>query len=149
MGNFDFVRVALPALHPDAARAESYLTTDPRSACFYSRRTIEELVRHLFDVIGLAAPYKDDLSARVNDAAFKARTGNGINAKLNLIRKLGNTAVHDPRPNGLVTPGRLFESPYTDHAPTGPDRVFPEPDVEVIYKILRSVRATALPADVA
>lgn len=29
------------------------------------------------------------------DAAFKARTVNGINQKLNLIRKAGNAAVHD------------------------------------------------------
>lgn len=37
MSNVDFVRGALPALHPDRVRAESYLAIDPRSAC-YSRR---------------------------------------------------------------------------------------------------------------
>src|SRR5690349_8403490 len=97
-GNFGFLHQTLPSVHDDCRRAESYLTTDPRSACFYSRRAVEELVAHLYDVLALPVPYKDDLAARTNDAAFKAVTGNGINAKLNLIRKLGNTAVHDLKP---------------------------------------------------
>ena len=42
-----------------------------------------------------------------------------------------------------MEPGRLFESPYTDHAPTGPDTVFPEPDFKVIVEILGRVRRTA------
>jgi type I restriction enzyme R subunit len=59
---------------------------------------VEVLVGHLYDVLGLAEPYRNDLKAHINDAAFKARTGNGINRKLELIRNLGNTAVHDTRP---------------------------------------------------
>lgn len=98
VGNFDFVRVTLPSVHADCAKAESYLASDPRSACFYGRRAVEVLVGDLFDVLGLKRPYRDDLAARTNDAAFKAATGNGINQKLNLIRKLGNTAVHEVRP---------------------------------------------------
>ncbi|MFC9519191.1 DEAD/DEAH box helicase family protein [Nocardiaceae bacterium NPDC056970] len=98
MGNFDFIRAEWPAIHDDCARAESYLPSDPRSACFYSRRAVEVLVTHLFDVLDLPTPYKDDLAARVNFPEFKAKTGNGINQKLNLLRKLGNTAVHDTKP---------------------------------------------------
>ncbi|WP_182376738.1 DEAD/DEAH box helicase family protein [Nocardioides sp. WS12] len=98
MGNFDFVRQTLPSLHDDCGRAESYLASDPRSACFYSRRAVEELVGHLYDLLSLPVPYQPDLAARINAAEFKARTGTGINQKLNLIRKLGNTAVHEVRP---------------------------------------------------
>jgi type I restriction enzyme R subunit len=98
MSNFRFVRDTLPSVDADCARAESYLASDPRSACFYSRRAVEVLVGHLYDVLGLPLPYKDDLAARINDAAFKAKTGTGITQKLNLIRKLGNTAVHELRP---------------------------------------------------
>ncbi len=46
MGNFDFVKPTLPNVHPDCSRAESYLSKDPRSACIYSRRAVERLVRH-------------------------------------------------------------------------------------------------------
>ncbi|GAA4808870.1 DEAD/DEAH box helicase family protein [Tomitella cavernea] len=98
MGNFDFLAAPWPAIHEDCARAESYLTTDPRSACIYSRRAAELLVGYLYDLRGLAAPYKDDLAARINQPEFKALTGNGINQKLNLLRKLGNTAVHAETP---------------------------------------------------
>ncbi len=98
MGNFDFVKVALPSVHADCGRAESYLAHDPRAACIYSRRAIEVLLGRLYDVLGLRRPYKDDLDARINDAAFKAICGPAITQKLNLIRRTGNDAVHDLRP---------------------------------------------------
>ncbi|MDO8730989.1 MAG: DEAD/DEAH box helicase family protein [Actinomycetota bacterium] len=97
-GNFDFVQSTLPALHVDCVRAESYGSSDPRSACFYSRRAVEELVAYLYDLLSLPLPYKDDLAARINDAAFSSKVGAGIAQKLNLIRKLGNAAVHDNKP---------------------------------------------------
>jgi type I restriction enzyme R subunit len=99
MSNFAFLqKVHWPEMHADCARAESYAASDPRSACFYSRRAVEHLVNYLYDVLALPLPYQDDLSARINDAKFKAKTGAGIAAKLNLIRKLGNHAVHDHKP---------------------------------------------------
>lgn len=47
--------------------------------------------------------------------------------------------------NGVMEPRRLFESPYTDRAPTGPDYLFPDADVEVIVDILHAVKAHAVP----
>ena len=99
MTNFAFLKsVGWPETHADCARAESYALSDPRSACFYSRRASEHLVDYLYDVLGLPVPYQNDLSARINDAGFKAKAGMGIATKLNLIRKLGNHAVHDQKP---------------------------------------------------
>ncbi|CAA9446944.1 MAG: Type I restriction-modification system, DNA-methyltransferase subunit M [uncultured Pseudonocardia sp.] len=51
--------------------------------------------------------------------------------------------------NGVVEPGRLFESPYTDHAPTGPDALFSGSDVDRLVDILREVKDRAVPGDVA
>ncbi|WP_040282181.1 DEAD/DEAH box helicase family protein [Tessaracoccus massiliensis] len=51
--------------------------------------------------------------------------------------------------NGVMDSGRLFESPFTDHAPTGPDFLFPEAEVMGIVDILRSIRETAEPPVVA
>lgn len=96
--NFDFIKSVWPQTHADCARAESYLATDPRSACFYARRAAEQLVGLVYDVERLPVPYKDDLSARINEAAFRTKVGVGIAQKLNLIRKLGNRAVHDVQP---------------------------------------------------
>ena len=98
MSNFDFAKTSLPAVHADCVRAESYLSSDPAAACFYSRRAIEQLVGHLYDVMDLRTPYQNDLAARINDAAFKAKVGTGIAQKLNLIRRVGNTAAHEGRP---------------------------------------------------
>ncbi len=97
MGNFDFVRQTLPSLHDDCVRAESYLASDPRSACFYSRRVVEELVGYLYDVLSLPVPYCNDLAAKISDAAFKARVPQGITQKLTAIRRVANSAVHENR----------------------------------------------------
>ncbi len=47
---------------------------------------------------------------------------------------------------GVMTPGRLYESPYTDHAPTGPDVLFPDQDITVIVETLHHVKQHAQPA---
>ncbi|TKJ19921.1 DEAD/DEAH box helicase family protein [Blastococcus sp. CCUG 61487] len=98
MSNFGFLRAEWPAVHADCVQAESYLTTDPRSACFYARRAVEQLVAHIYAVDRLPIPYRDDLAARIADPAFGRRVPLGVTNKLTLIRKLGNTAVHDQRP---------------------------------------------------
>ncbi len=98
MSNFSFAKASLPSVHADCVKAESYLSSDPAAACFYSRRAVEQLVGYLYDVLGLSAPYRDDLAARINDAAFKAKVGVGIAQKLNLIRRVGNTAAHEGKP---------------------------------------------------
>ena len=64
MSNFAFIKATWPAIHANCRHAESYLTTDPRTACFYARRAAEELVGHLYDLMSLPMPYKDDLAAR-------------------------------------------------------------------------------------
>lgn len=51
--------------------------------------------------------------------------------------------------NGVMEPTRLFESPFTDHAPTGPEFVFPDCDVDVIVQTLRTIREHALPTGAA
>lgn len=97
--NFDFLRaVGWPEIYADCTRAESYAISDPRSACFYSRRTAEQLVDFLYDVLALPPPYKTDLAAKIHDSAFQSKVGMGIFQKLNLIRKLGNFAVHESAP---------------------------------------------------
>lgn len=97
MSNFAFARQTLPSIHDDCARAESYLASDPRSACFYARRVTEEIVAYLYDMLALPAPYRDDLAAKIGDAGFKAKVPQGITQKLTAIRRIANTAVHENR----------------------------------------------------
>lgn len=54
-----------------------------------------------------------------------------------------NEIVNQLTEAGVMEPGRLYESPFTDSAPTGPDELFETADVERIISILRSVNSTA------
>lgn len=111
-GNFGFLEAEWPQLHAEARKAERDALFDPRTTCFYARRTVELTVKWLFQVEALPEPYKDDLSARLHEPAFVSLVGHGLQAKMNLIRKLGNTAVHDQRPvppdAGLKALAELF-----------------------------------------
>ena len=47
---------------------------------------------------------------------------------------------------GVVNAARFYESPFTDIAPTGPQAIFTEADVEELVGILERVRAAAVAA---
>ena len=47
--------------------------------------------------------------------------------------------------NGLMQAERLYESPFTDDAPLGPDALFPSADVDNIIAIIKTVHANASP----
>ncbi|MDP3223937.1 MAG: DEAD/DEAH box helicase family protein, partial [Rubrivivax sp.] len=101
--NFAFLQSEWPALHTEARKAEQATLTDPRTSCFYARRTLELAVVWLFDAEGgrggaLKMPYKPDLSAFLFEPSFKVLVGPALHAKMELIRKQGNNAVHSTRP---------------------------------------------------
>ncbi|MGW6694238.1 DEAD/DEAH box helicase family protein [Rhodococcus sp. NPDC054953] len=98
VGNFDFLQAEWPQLHAEAHKAERDALFDARTTCFYARRTVELTVKWIYRTQGLPEPYKADLSARLHDARFTSIVGHGLLAKMNLIRKLGNAAVHEARP---------------------------------------------------
>lgn len=60
-----------------------------------------------------------------------------------------NLIVDELTATGVVESKRLYESPYTDHAPTGIDYVFRDQDVTVIVDILSHIRTTAVPSGAA
>jgi type I restriction enzyme R subunit len=97
VSNFGFIRDEWPELYEVCQRAESYVVTDPQAAGKYARSAIEALVEYLFvEVFGLPEPYRSDLNARMNDNQFKLRTS-VVNGKMNIIRRVGNDAVHEKR----------------------------------------------------
>jgi type I restriction enzyme R subunit len=53
--------------------------------------------------------------------------------------------VEELTANGVVPAARLYESPFTDHAPTGPDMLFPGAAGDRIFVILDEVRNRARP----
>ncbi len=101
--NFSFLQTEWPALFAEITKAEQAALTDPRTACFYARRTLELAVVWLFQAEGgrsgrLQMPYKPDLSAFLFEPSFKVLVGPALHAKMDVVRKQGNNAVHSARP---------------------------------------------------
>ena len=97
--NFSFLQPDWPELLAEARRAEAAALRDPRAACFYARRTLELAVAWLFQAEGgrggcLNIPYKADLSAFLFEPSFQQLVGPAIHAKMDVLRRLGNQAVH-------------------------------------------------------
>ncbi|MEE6286135.1 DEAD/DEAH box helicase family protein [Georgenia sp. MJ173] len=95
--NFEFIRSEWPETFDDCRRAESYARTDPRSAVFYARRVVEQVVVLIYDVQRIPLPYKSDLSARIGAPEFRQVVGPELTAKVSVIRKVGNVGVHENR----------------------------------------------------
>lgn len=49
--------------------------------------------------------------------------------------------------NGAMHPRLLYEPPFTQLAPTGPESLFTEPDIDRLFSLIDAVRANALPVD--
>ncbi|WP_258934719.1 DUF4145 domain-containing protein [Nesterenkonia pannonica] len=92
--NFAFIEQEWPQIYQSSLRAEEYIRTDPRAACFHARYATEQLIQHIYNWARLPEPYRDDLAAQIHADAFVQRAGQAIVQKLNLIRKVGNQAVH-------------------------------------------------------
>ena len=52
-----------------------------------------------------------------------------------------NLIIEHLTATGAMEAARLYESPFTDHAPTGPEYLFSEPDVDGIVIVLGDIRA--------
>lgn len=99
MSNFSFVDEDWPEVFEDAAKAEAALKTDPRTACFYARRTLEVTIRWAFKAdASLKLPYDDKLSALIHEPTFKDGIGRHIFNKARVINRIGNRAVHETKP---------------------------------------------------
>jgi type I restriction enzyme R subunit len=56
-----------------------------------------------------------------------------------------NLVIDELTANGVMEPVRLYETPFVDSAPHGPDSMFDEAEVDTIIGILRTVKANAVP----
>ena len=82
-----------------ATRAEAAVYADPRTACFYARRTLEVAVDWLYKHdSSLKKPYDDNLSALIYEPTFKQNLPGELFLKVKTIKEIGNLAVHSRRP---------------------------------------------------
>ncbi|CAK8717053.1 type I site-specific deoxyribonuclease [Candidatus Electrothrix laxa] len=72
---------------------------DPRAACFHARFTLEAIVHWLYrHDSSLHQPYARNLGALLFETSFQDLLPQAVLHKAQLIHKLGNAAVHNPRP---------------------------------------------------
>jgi type I restriction enzyme, R subunit len=99
MSHFQHLKTAWPRLYEATAKAEQCAHTDPRTACFYSRRALETAINWLFECDDrLTLPYKTDLSGLLFEPSFERLIGRALYTKCDFIRRLGNNAVHSHKP---------------------------------------------------
>jgi type I restriction enzyme R subunit len=103
------------------------------------RRAAEEarglgiFVRSLVGLDRSAA--KEALSGFINGKTFSANQLEFINLVLDHLTE-----------HGVVEPARLYESPFTDLTPRGPDGLFKVRELDELMQALDAVRATAVAA---
>lgn len=86
--NFLFLHDNWPALYAEALRAERLAYADPRTSCFYARRVLELAVHWMYDNdSALRPPYRNDLSAMLNEPSLRNLAGPTLSAKMDLIRR--------------------------------------------------------------
>lgn len=99
MSNFKFLSSEWSFVFESAFKAEEVLISDPRTSCFYARRSLEIIVAWLYKHdSSLKLPYQDTLSALIHEPSFKSLVRDAIFNKARIITKLGNEAVHSMRP---------------------------------------------------
>src|SRR5438034_7618293 len=113
MTNFGFLQIEWPPLFADAQKAETLVIPDARTACFFARRTLEQIVAWLYKSDpSLKLPYQDNLSTLIHEPSFKATVGQKVFVKAKRIKDLGNLAAHSPKPlaqtDSMVAVRELF-----------------------------------------
>ena len=99
MTNFAFMPQSLRAVQDAAMKAESHILGDPRAACFHTRFALETAVHWLYrHDNSLRMPYDRALGALLHEPTFQNLLPENVFPKTRLIQKIGNRAVHNPRP---------------------------------------------------
>ncbi|MGE3843792.1 MAG: DEAD/DEAH box helicase family protein [Vicinamibacterales bacterium] len=80
--------------------------------------------------------------------AAKEALAGFINGKVLSANQLEfvNLVVNHLTEHGVMDPARLYESPFTDVTPHGPDGLFKTTDVDELVRVLQAVRANAVAA---
>jgi type I restriction enzyme R subunit len=95
MSNFNFIPKTWATLAQAPQEAEQHAHNAPLYAAMLCRKSLEEWVRWMYEHDGeLALPYDTSLSSLMHEHAFKNLVAPIQFNQINLIRKLGNTAVH-------------------------------------------------------
>lgn len=97
--NFDFLKKEFLGLLDACRKAEQNGLKDPRTSCFYARRALEKTIEWQYQHDKrLNDPYDNNLAAMLQEASYKKLLRPELKPKVEIIRKLGNMAVHSNKP---------------------------------------------------
>lgn len=132
MSNFDFLQKEFYSIHDSAKKAEGYLNTDVRAACWYARMTLEQIVDWMYRYDNSFSCYETSLGARVHEPSFKDNIGETVFTKATVIIGVGNRAAHaksTKRADAVVAIQELFHVAYW-FARTYGERARPDPALQ-------------------
>lgn len=93
--NFGFIRDELSHLSDHVLKAESCVYTDPMYSAILSRKSLELVVKWLYDNDeDLELPYDKTLNSLMHEPSFRSVLPPTLFRNINLLRKIGNNAVH-------------------------------------------------------
>lgn len=130
-------------------RARKRPSADPSTACFCARGALELAGSWANEHdASLKLLNQDNLSTQIHDPSVKEALAGFLNGKTwhaNQIEFV-NLIVNHLTEHGVMEAAMLYESPFTDLTPRGPDGLFTSSQVDDLVKILASVRARAIAA---
>ncbi|MDA9747087.1 DEAD/DEAH box helicase family protein, partial [Prochlorococcus sp. AH-736-M13] len=111
---FLFVINEFPDIGNTAAKVEEGALSDPRTACFYARRTIELLIEWIYEHDNtLRRPYASSLSNLIHAFDFRELVNDQLLWKFKLLKDLGNKAAHRKEPiskgTAVLAASELFQ----------------------------------------
>lgn len=99
MSNFAFLPSKFKTIAESAVKAEGHIMSDPRAACFHARFALEAAAHWLYrHDNSLSMPYDQKLGALLHEPSFQNLLPEAVFQKARVILKMGNLAVHNPRP---------------------------------------------------
>ena len=98
MTNFAFLN-RMADVHEAAAKAERQRLSPTRGGLLLRRRALELAVAWVYKHDpALHLPYQDNISALIHEPSFRQAVGEAVFNKAQVIKDLGNRAVHSRRP---------------------------------------------------
>ena len=148
MSNFAFLQREWFAIHDTCVKAETYVTSDPRAACFYARIALEQMIGWLYKYDSNYSCYDENLGARVYEPCFRNTAGDAIFTKATVIITVGNRAAHgkSTKPADAITViTELFHVAYW-LARTYGERDRPDPSLQFNSSLIPVTRSqSAIP----
>jgi len=115
MSNFSFLQKEFFSVFDSATKAERYLNSDARAACWYTRMTLEQIVDWLYRYDNHFRSYENSLGARIHDPSFRSNAGEAIFTKATVIITIGNRAAHAKgtrKSDAVIAVTELFHIAY-------------------------------------